>query len=140
MTERGRSRNALSGDTSSQRTLRNSGSVDVSSSQYTEAWVESIRDQPNFEKQICSQISVNEAVIDAKRSIIQQFRDHICILRKHTGSEEEVTRWRSYIMGTEKQIEKCETALMSLGPCPIPDCVRHHDIPKDVEMVIYYYY
>ncbi|GBM80104.1 hypothetical protein AVEN_61415-1, partial [Araneus ventricosus] len=56
---------------------RNSGpATDVSHSQYTAAWVESIRDQSNFEKQICSQISTNERAIDAKQSIIQRASSH----------------------------------------------------------------
>ncbi|GBN17165.1 hypothetical protein AVEN_263818-1 [Araneus ventricosus] len=140
MDERGRSRRSLSGDTLSLRSLsknsetphRNSGpATDVSHSQYTADWVESIRNQPNFEKRICSQIST----IDAKQSTIQQFNEHLRIIQKIKGSEEEVTRWRSYITDAEKQIEKSEAALMSLGPCPIPDCIKHHDTPKDVEMV-----
>ncbi|GBN18396.1 hypothetical protein AVEN_35214-1 [Araneus ventricosus] len=140
MDERGRSRRSLSGDTLSLRSLsensetphRNSGpATDISHSQYTADWVESIRNQPNFEKRICSQIST----IDAKQSTIQQFNEHLRIIQKIKGSEEEVTRWRSYITDAEKQIEKSEAALMSLGPCPIPDCIKHHDTPKDVEMV-----
>ncbi|GBN53761.1 hypothetical protein AVEN_128848-1 [Araneus ventricosus] len=144
MEERGRSRSSLSGDTLSQRSLiensetprRNSGpAADVSHSPYTASWVESIRDQPNFEKRICSQITSNEEAIDAKQSIIQQYNEHFRIIQKLKGSEEGVTRWRSFITDAEKQIEKSEAALMSLGPCPIPDCVRHHETPKDVEMV-----
>ncbi|GBN75378.1 hypothetical protein AVEN_8063-2-1, partial [Araneus ventricosus] len=99
------------------------------------AWVESIRDQPNFEKRICSQISSNEKAIDAKQSIVQQYNEHLRIIQKLNGSEEEVTRCRSFITAAEKQIEKSEDALISLGPCQIPDCVRHHETPRDVEMV-----
>ncbi|GBM82441.1 hypothetical protein AVEN_229482-1 [Araneus ventricosus] len=121
MDERGRSRSSLSGDTLSQRSLsgnceipsetprRNSGpAADVSVSQYTASWVESIRDQPNYEKRICREISSNEKAIDAKQSIIQQFTEHLRLLQKLNESEEEVNRWRSLITDIEKKIENSE--------------------------------
>ncbi|GBN78187.1 hypothetical protein AVEN_159154-1 [Araneus ventricosus] len=88
MDERGRSRSSLSENAETPR--RNSGpAADVSLSQYTASWVESIRDQPNFEKRICSEISSNEKAIDAKQSIIQQYTEHLRLLLKLNESEED---------------------------------------------------
>ncbi|GBN83792.1 Nucleic-acid-binding protein from transposon X-element [Araneus ventricosus] len=118
MSEGGRTRSSLSGNIlsptafsqNSNTSPRNPGfAMDVSSRKYTTAWVKESR-------------------------FTQKCRKVISNLQINGGNEALIESRNHELKAYESRVTENEEALITIGPCPIPTCTKHHEVTKDVEM------
>ncbi|GBN84926.1 hypothetical protein AVEN_61192-1 [Araneus ventricosus] len=50
------------------------------------------------------------------------------------GNEALVASRNNELQSYEKKIDESEDALISIGPCPVLSCTKHHETSKDVQM------
>ncbi|GBO06610.1 hypothetical protein AVEN_32776-1 [Araneus ventricosus] len=131
MEEGGRSRSSLSSLASSQRTLSANFSptsrLVISSAgfgNYTETWISKNSSSISPEMDTCRQIKNIEEIIDEL-----QVKAEKC--RKSKKANIEKGALQAYL----EKIEEAEKQLMQIGPCPIPDCTRHHETAMDDVML-----
>ncbi|GBM60805.1 hypothetical protein AVEN_68404-1 [Araneus ventricosus] len=143
MSEGGRSRISLSGNTLSPTAFSqnwNSSpripgfSMDVSSRKYTTAWVKESRKSQPTNAQICGEISRRETAIDVNQGFAQKCLKVISDLQINGGNETLIESRNNELKAYESRVTENEEALITIGPCPIPTCTKHHEVTKDVEM------
>ncbi|GBM62564.1 hypothetical protein AVEN_189494-1, partial [Araneus ventricosus] len=136
MEEGGRSRSSLSSIASSQRTLsadsrssrRNSGTeTDEQIGNPIHSWI----DEVNRKHETCTHISKLEDIIDDYQVKIDECRKTITAKQ---GDRTTVKQNKELIQQYLKNVTTCESFMMKFGPCPNPDCSRHHSTERDVVM------
>ncbi|GBM94847.1 hypothetical protein AVEN_54191-1, partial [Araneus ventricosus] len=143
MSEGGRSRSSLSGNTLSPTGFSQSSNTSpripgfathATSSNYTTAWVKESRISQPTNAQICGEISRRETAIDVNQGFAQKCRKVISDLQINGGNEALIESRNNELKAYESRVTENEEALITIGPCPIPTCTKHHEVAKDVEM------
>ncbi|GBN54595.1 hypothetical protein AVEN_21552-1 [Araneus ventricosus] len=142
MSEDGRSRSTLSSSSTKLNLIHNqflssykqSIKEDDSPTNYTESWVRNLNQEPRSNGQICQEISRRESIIDKNQDFAQTCRKVIRDLQINGGSAALIASRNNELLSYEKKIEESEAVLISLGPCPVITCPKHHEARKDDEM------
>ncbi|GBN05705.1 hypothetical protein AVEN_139091-1 [Araneus ventricosus] len=108
--------------------------MDVSSRKYTTAWVNESRKSQPTNAQICGEISRREIAIDVNQGFAQKCRKVISDLQINGGNQALIESRNNELKTYESRVTENEEALITIGPCPIPTCTKHHEVTKDVEM------
>ncbi|GBM97584.1 hypothetical protein AVEN_121407-1 [Araneus ventricosus] len=108
---------------------------DESAINYTKSWVQNHNQQPLTNGQICQEISRRESIIDKKSGLwykhaVKVIRD----LQINGGSAALIASRNNELLSYEKKIDESEAILISIGPCPVMSCSKHHEARKDDEM------
>ncbi|GBO18106.1 hypothetical protein AVEN_272451-1 [Araneus ventricosus] len=135
MSEEERSRSALNSLISNfvESCGQNSNPPTDDYANYTREWINEIRKRPNPELHICKAISRLEDIIDSNQSYAQKCEEAIEYMIYSSKSRAEISSKRNELKTYEKKITDSETALQTIGPCPIKNCSRHHAIPESPE-------
>ncbi|GBL92038.1 hypothetical protein AVEN_60791-1 [Araneus ventricosus] len=72
--------------------------------------------------------------IDKNQEFAQNCRKTINDLQNNGSNESLITSRNHELKGYETHIAECEEALRTIGPCPLVNCTKHHEITKDVEI------
>ncbi|GBO00520.1 hypothetical protein AVEN_3739-1 [Araneus ventricosus] len=107
---------------------------DDSSKKYTKTLVKSYNQQPRSNGQLCQEISRNEVIIDKNQDFEQKCRKAIREILINGGHEALIASRTNELLTYEAKIAEREAALISIGPCPVMSCTKHHEKVKDVEM------
>ncbi|GBM90431.1 Nucleic-acid-binding protein from transposon X-element [Araneus ventricosus] len=101
---------------------------------FTENWVKSSRNLPKSICQFCHEISLREATIDKNQAFAQSCRKVINDLQMEGGNAAIISSRQNELLNYEKKIEECEAVLISIGPCPVMNCQKHHETRKEDAM------
>ncbi|GBL95811.1 hypothetical protein AVEN_732-1 [Araneus ventricosus] len=83
---------------------------------------------------LCQEISRREVIIDKNQDFAQKCRKAIREILINGGNEALVSSRNNELLSYEAKIAESEAALISIGPCPVMSCTKHHEAVKDVEM------
>ncbi|GBN91457.1 Nucleic-acid-binding protein from transposon X-element [Araneus ventricosus] len=111
--------------------LKQGFKVDDSPINYTQSWVQNHNQQPRSDGQICQEISRRESIIDKNQDFAQTCRKAIRDLQINGGSAALIASRNNELISYEKKIEESESILISIGPCPVMSCSKHHEASKD---------
>ncbi|GBN60317.1 Nucleic-acid-binding protein from transposon X-element [Araneus ventricosus] len=142
MSEDGRSRSTLSSSSTKLSFIPNqflssykpSIKEDDSPINYTQSWVQNHNQQPRSDGQICQEISRRESIIDKNQDFAQTCRKVIRDLQINGGSAALIASRNNELLSYEKKIDESESILISIGPCPVMSCSKHHEAIKDDAM------
>ncbi|GBO13078.1 hypothetical protein AVEN_161973-1, partial [Araneus ventricosus] len=124
------SQRTVSADSSSSR--RNSGIVTGElHGNYFDSWIENGNHTISPELDSCLYINKLEDLIDEYQAKADDCRKSI---KSNQGNRRLVKENKDFLKSYLETIADTENLLMKVGPCPIPDCSRHHNTGKDVEM------
>ncbi|GBL86998.1 hypothetical protein AVEN_92795-1 [Araneus ventricosus] len=139
MEEGRRSRSSLSSIASSQRTLsadsrssrRNSGSeTGEQHGNFTDSRTDNGNPTTSPEQKFCIYISKLEDSIDDSQTKADEYRKAI----KENRGNSLTKHNKDCLQQVLRMIAETEKHMLKAGPCPIPDCSRHHSTERDVEM------
>ncbi|GBN88101.1 hypothetical protein AVEN_4752-1 [Araneus ventricosus] len=72
--------------------------------------------------------------IDQNQGYARNCRKAISDLQINGGNDALIASRNHELTGYETKIAECEKALITIGPCPLVNCVKHHEINKVVEI------
>ncbi|GBM56266.1 hypothetical protein AVEN_151944-1 [Araneus ventricosus] len=142
MAERRRSRSSQSSIASSQRTIsaesrpsrRNScTATDESFIDYTTSWAQDNPPKERLEHDTCQQITQLEYRIDGCQAAARTFKK---AMKQKRHSFTPKTNFEPVYEEKLAEIAKAKASLKRIGPCPDPNCTKHHAQTKDIEMVV----
>ncbi|GBM19633.1 hypothetical protein AVEN_107303-1 [Araneus ventricosus] len=115
-------------------TLNTDPVKDDSSMKCTETWITNYNKQPRSNGQICQEISRKEVIIDKNQDFAQKCRKAIREIMINGGNDALISSRTNELLSYEAKIAESEAALITIGPCPVISCTKHHEAIKDVEM------
>ncbi|GBO44428.1 hypothetical protein AVEN_30328-1 [Araneus ventricosus] len=124
----------LSDHKSESQSSRRSSSTPVSDA--TEAWVMShYHYQPQRNKgQTCQEISRCETIIDKNQEYAGKCSEALRDMRLAGSNSAIINSKTNELNSYKKKVEESEAVLLSIGPCPVKRCPKHHETSMEEVM------